>query len=1341
MRPASGHKTILPLPPPPPYAAAFLQAPAPPVHHPPLTAMIRPRLLRAASAASLIPLLATFISAAPADLDPTFGGTGMVFPPTGDACYGPVLLIQGDGKLVLGSCVKVATGEDFLRKDFALTRYSPDGTIDTGFGVAGRVVTPVSTGDDYISALAKQNDNAVVAAGQALSGSNYQMAMVRYLANGNLDTSFNGTGKIITVTGSYSRYRAVAVQPDQKIVGIGETGSGSNYMLILVRHLPDGSLDASFGGTGKVFPGIITEPTGAPNCIALQTDGKIVVATGSYNGTNSDFALIRYRPDGSLDTGFGGTGIVKTDFGGTNDYPSCVALQRDGKIIAAGSTYDGISSSCVIARYFPDGRRDFTCYSPGKFATAAGDTYSGGITGLVIQRNGKLMTAGVAVLGGDTRAVVARYLPSGAPDPSFAGSGAAILSAGTQREECSGISLLPDGRIVVTGHRQPPQTCAPFVARFEGDRLTRPILQVEEPLAVPLADGSTHHLGNAMAGGMLSRQFTLYNPGTVPLEIASTHLDGPDAEAFQITQSPAGQVAPDGSTLLTVQFATETVGSKTAVLHIVSNDTVSSNYDLTLTGTVFPTADPDIAVEQPAGTPLPASGTLDAGTTKAGVSASLPFLIRNTGVSGLTGLAFSFTGPDAGMFSVTGSSIALLPQGEVTGFSLRFLPTSRGIKSAVLHIASNDPDENPYRVNVTGTGFIVPGEPDPSFSTVTTNGNIYAMVVQPGGRILIGGSFTTVNGVTRNRIARLQANGALDPSVTFSASGNVASMAMQMDGRCVIGGAFGLARLNANGTLDSGFQSNVTSAVFSLGLQPDNKIVFLSSAGIRRALTDGKLDTGFNVAQSGSDTNSLAVFGSGEFVAADSFPPSWAIITRFASDGRRLYEQSRFYGNGDSNQILYSGVTALWGDGTSCGYYGGYSSNSGSSFSSSPSYPGQTSTEWMVGQADGKVIFSGGIRINADGTKDTGFALASAWVKAIQGDGGLLLASGTSPADTVTRRHNDPAIQSLTATDARRVQWLRGGAAPVSVAAQFDVSTDGGANWTLLGPGVLIPGGWELTGVNLPGSGKLRARARTASTKSYGLVETTADFTVTPVPRLAVLENGGELTSGSAVPVDFGRIGIGGSASCTFTLRNTGWGELTGLAVTLSGEGQPGDFVITPPALTTLAHGEETTFTTTLTPAAAGVRTGTLLVASNDVASPFRVNLTGLRSTVSEAWRLQYFGSPDNTGAGADLNDADSDGLVNLIEFATGGHPLEFTPPVGTLVKNGATLEFTYTRPAAAAAELSYQLQASITLSGTWTAQLITSQILSDDGITQVVRATAPAGTGKRSVRLRVTRL
>jgi hypothetical protein len=243
-------------------------------------------------------------------------------------------------------------------------------------------------------------------------------------------------------------------------------------------------------------------------------------------------------------------------------------------------------------------------------------------------------------------------------------------------------------------------------------------------------------------------------------------------------------------------------------------------------------------------------------------------------------------------------------------------------------------------------------------------------------------------------------------------------------------------------------------------------------------------------------------------------------------------------------------------------------------------------------------------------------------------------------------------------------------------------------------------------------------------------------------PEITVQQpEGNSLTSGSNEPVDFGPVPAGGSRSLTFTVRNDGPAALNGLAVTTAADGTPGDFSIGAPAATTLAPAAATTFTVTFSPSAPGARSATLLIASNDEdENPFRISLTGTQATASEAWRITHFGSPANTAPGGDFNDPDSDGLVNLMEFATGSDPNEMSPPVGVLVKGGNFLEFTYTRPKAALPELTYRPEVSISISGTWSIVNVISSILSDDGVTQVVKAIAPAGTGKRFMRLRVTR-
>jgi len=171
--------------------------------------------------------------------------------------------------------------------------------------------------------------------------------------SGSLDTTFNTTGKVTTAIGAINDSAlAVAIQSDGKIVAAGYSYNGANYDFALVRYNTDGSLDTTFNTTGKV-----TTAIGASNdsayVIAIQSDGKIVAAGYSDNGANDDFALVRYNTDGSLDTTFNTTGKVTTAIGASNDYAYAVAIQSDGKIVAAGYSYNGANDDFALVRYLP----------------------------------------------------------------------------------------------------------------------------------------------------------------------------------------------------------------------------------------------------------------------------------------------------------------------------------------------------------------------------------------------------------------------------------------------------------------------------------------------------------------------------------------------------------------------------------------------------------------------------------------------------------------------------------------------------------------------------------------------------------------------------------------------------------------------------------------------------------------------------------------------------------------------------------------------------------------------------------------------------------------------------
>ena len=173
--------------------------------------------------------------------------------------------------------------------------------------------------------------------------------LVRYNTDGSLDTSFGGTGKVTTDFGSDDSAASVAIQADGKIVAAGSSANTSDFDFALARYDSDGSLDTSFGGTGKVMTDFMASYDFADS-IAIEADGKIVAA-GYTDPPISDFALARYNSDGSLDTSFGGTGKITTDFSRSEAQARSVAIQADGKIVAAGYSGHPSQHDFTLVRY------------------------------------------------------------------------------------------------------------------------------------------------------------------------------------------------------------------------------------------------------------------------------------------------------------------------------------------------------------------------------------------------------------------------------------------------------------------------------------------------------------------------------------------------------------------------------------------------------------------------------------------------------------------------------------------------------------------------------------------------------------------------------------------------------------------------------------------------------------------------------------------------------------------------------------------------------------------------------------------------------------------------------
>ena len=391
-------------------------------------------------------LLIPSAQATPGALDPSFGTGGKVTTAFGSHHDGAgALVLQPDGKLV-------AAGESWnvLEDDFALARYNPDGSLDTNFNGTGKVTTPIGSSDDYADALVLQPDGKLVAAGGSSNGPNDHFALARYNPDGSLDTNFKGTGKVTTVVGADDWVNALVLQPDGKLVAAGVSYQGSNSNFALARYNPDGSLDTTFHGTGMV-----TTPIGSGNAflyaLVLQPDGKLVAAGDSWNGSKYVFALARYNPDGSLDTNFNGTGKVTTSFGGTaEDAVNALTQQPDGELVAAGISGNGSNYDFALARYKPDGSLDTNFDGTGKVTTAFG---SGNdlASALAVQPDGKLVAAGSSDNGSNFDVALARYNADGSLDTSFKGTGKVTTAIGPGDDQANALVLQPDGKLVTAG--------------------------------------------------------------------------------------------------------------------------------------------------------------------------------------------------------------------------------------------------------------------------------------------------------------------------------------------------------------------------------------------------------------------------------------------------------------------------------------------------------------------------------------------------------------------------------------------------------------------------------------------------------------------------------------------------------------------------------------------------------------------------------------------------------------------------------------------------------------------------------------------------------------------------
>jgi len=696
-------------------------------------------------------------------------------------------VIQNDGRIIIGG--------EFYKYDGVsrncIARLKQDGVLDVSFnpgtGISGAYNTDYEIGRQ-IQAIAIQTDGKIIVGGyftgyDGVPGNN----IARLNSDGSLDASFNpGTGLSGTYPGSgaYSIVNAITVQPDGKIIVAGYfTDYNGTTRNDIARLNSDGSLDASFNtGTG------IGDAYASVYAIALQTDGKIIVGGNftNYNGASRN-CIARLNSDGSLDAGF------NTGSGAGGDVKSMV-IQPDGKIVIAGRFYDyNDVERNKIARLNADGSLD-NSFDAGN---VAGDN---NLNAVALQSDGSIIAGGGiwSYWYGAVQDALFRVNSNGTKDPNFFPP---WLAAPTFSVPTPGntycVAIQSNGQILVGGSF--------------GDRITSEAdLNIHRlnydgtpDAGFDVSTGANGYVGSIVIQPdkkiLISGGFTSFN-GVHENQVARLNVNGTPDPGFRVND-----------TLYVSDIALQNDGKIIASTYYYGVKRLNTNGRI---DSVFPHA---VQWGEAYKIAIQTDGKILVGGSGLGAAPPLSSLLR-LNANGTMDQGFNSTVTQNSTSILAGDIIAIQPDNKIVTADADWQQTS-----------------TPYgilRLNDDGSR-------DQSFLRGTgADAFIRKATIQIDGKIIIAGDFATYNGTGRNRIARLNKDGSLDSSFK-SGSGpdsSIFAIAIQNDGKILIGGDFTsyngigrnrIARLNSDGTLDSSFKpgNGANGTIRTIAIQSDGKIL------------------------------------------------------------------------------------------------------------------------------------------------------------------------------------------------------------------------------------------------------------------------------------------------------------------------------------------------------------------------------------------------------------------------------------------------------------------------------------------------------------------------------------
>jgi uncharacterized delta-60 repeat protein len=1017
-----------------------------------------------------------------------------------------------------------------------ITGQAADGDVDNGFN---------PNANNTVRSFALQANGQILIGGDFTTmGGAWSRYIARLNADGTLD-SFSHPN----VSGNPSLVYSILAQVDGRVLigGFFQAVNG-NPRYCIARLNADGTLDNGFSPNANGFV----------HSTVMQADGKILIG-GDFTtaGGAARNHIARLNADGTLDNSFDPN---------ANAQNYSIAVQEDGKILIGGMfTAIGGTARNYVARLNADGTLD-NSFDPnvGSF-----------VWGIAVQVDGKILIGGSFTnVSGTGRNYIARLNPDGTLDNGFDPNANAKINT---------IVLQADGKILIGGDfTTVGGTTRNHIARLNSDGTPDTSFDpnANNSVAAIVLQGD----GQVLIGGDFSTVGgTVRNHIARLLNTTATQtISIPDSTRVQWLRSGTApevqqvtfDLSMDGGITWTALGSGARIsgGWELAGLSLPLNGSIrargraTGGYSNGSSGLIeqvqgFYGSAPTLMVYE-GGDPLTNGvATVDFGALPLGQApgAPLSFTISNSGPATVVLSTVAVTGDAAAEYNLNTNGMATtLAPGACTTASITFAPAAEDVRRALLQITSQGQEAMPLGVALTGTRLRV----DASFNPAANNA-VFSSVAQVDGKILVGGAFTSVSGTLQSSIARLNADGTIDTSLSLNVYTNVFSLAVQTDGKILMGGMFStvagayLARLNADGTLDSNFNPNANNVVFCSAVQADGRALIggtfsyvggMPRNGIARLNADGTVDSSFNP-NAYPAVSSLAVQTDGRILIGGYFNYLDGIarkyIGRLNADGTL---DSNFNPNANTNvysiALQADGKILIGGDfttvgGTARNHIARLNADGTVDSSFNPNVNAYVYS--IVVQADGKILIGGGFttvggttrnniaRLNSDGTLESGFnpnPNGAVYSITEQADGEVLIGGAFTAVNGtahngIARLLNPASTQTLSTPDNSRVRWLRSGTTPEVQQVTFELSTNGGSTWAALGSGTRISGGWELTGLSLPLNGSVRARGRATGGQYNGsssLIEQVGSFafpdTVPPVltcpPDVTVYADSGQ---------------------------------------------------------------------------------------------------------------------------------------------------------------------------------------------------------------------------------------